>query len=99
MDTGLTGRFVLRKLILFLSIFMMTPVVMSDDDSDETKLLKSWGFEFNSKGLLVFTEQQPVVEYSHWKHDSVVTRNVELADNQNKTLEPLVISSKNETTD
>ncbi len=74
----------------------MTPVLPADQDSDENRLLKSWGFKFNAQGKLLFKAGDvPVKEYKPWNPEFSGFKASELQTNQNKIIDPLVISSKN----
>ena len=88
--------FKLNKIILLLSAVLMAPVLMADQHSDENRLLKSWGFQFNTSGKLIFKAGSEMdTEYQPWSPDLSNYQVLELEKNSQKILEPLVISSKN----
>lgn len=84
------------KSILLTSLLLMSTVVLADKDSDETRLLKSWGFQFNSTGQLVFNAVNKVEPtYQPWSPEIPDNQLTEPQAFPSKILQPLVISSKN----
>ena len=88
----------LVKKILFLSAILTMPMLSADQHSDENRLLKSWGFEFSTQGLLIFkSTSKKQSEYQPWNPELLNHQLVEPEKNTTKILQPLVISSKNNT--
>lgn len=84
------------KRIFLTSLIMMSTAVLADKDSDETRLLKSWGFQFNSTGQLVFNAVKKVEPaYQPWSPEIPDYQLTEQQAFPSKILQPLVISSKN----
>ena len=83
------------KIMLFLACFGFVPSLVADPDSDENRLLKSWGFQFNTQGKLIFNIA-PVKnqQYLPWNPDLSDYRSMTPVKNPPKTIDPLVISSK-----
>ena len=67
----------------------------ADKDSDEYRLLKSWGLEFNAKGQLRFREgNAESSEYQSWKPELTRFQSEPLLKKNQVDIEPLIISSK-----
>ncbi len=83
------------KTILFLTFFCFASSLTADQNSDENRLLKSWGFQFNTQGKLIFnTDPVKNQQYLPWSPDLSDYRSMTPVKNPPKTIDPLVISSK-----
>ncbi|MCP4075137.1 MAG: hypothetical protein GY744_03005 [Gammaproteobacteria bacterium] len=83
------------KTMLFLCCFCCASSLIADQNSDENRLLKSWGFQFNTQGKLIFSiAPQKNQQYLPWSPDLSSYKPVNPAKNPPKTIDPLVISSK-----
>ena len=84
------------KVILFLSTLLLASTLIADQHSDENRLLKSWGFEFNTQGLLIFqSDNKQDSGYQPWSPDISGYQLTEPEKIPAKIQQPLVISSKN----
>ena len=87
------------KCILVLVGLLMATMSIADQHSDESRLLKKWGFQFNAKGLLMFNlAPQEARKYRPWNPDLSNYLAFTPEVNSPKTLDPLIISSKNKNT-
>ena len=88
------------KIKLFLSTLLVVSTLNADQHSDENRLLKSWGFQFNAQGRLIFkSENKKQPEYQPWSPEQLNFQLTEPGKNPAKVLQPLVISSKNKSED
>jgi len=84
------------KLFIFLSALLVAPMLTADQHSDENRLLKSWGFQFNTQGQLIFkSTNMKQSEYQPWNPELLNIESSEPEKNSAIILQPLVLSSKN----
>ncbi len=83
------------KTILILACFCFISSLSADQHSDENRLLKSWGFQFNTQGKLIFnTAPQGDQQYLPWSPDLSNYQSMTPKINPPKAIDPLIISSK-----
>lgn len=86
----------MTKVLIFIIASLIASGLCADKHSDENKLLKSWGFTFNSEGRLIFNaEKSQGKVYQPWNPDLSNYMAAEPLENSQTVLDPLVISSKN----
>lgn len=69
--------------------------ILADQDSEESRLLKSWGMQFDTQGKLRFQPVKKPSKYSPWKPDLSAYQQIKSTQTSTEMLKPLVISSRN----
>jgi len=88
MDTDMRTMFL-------LGCFCFASSLTADQHSAENRLLKSWGFQFDTQGKLIFNSApQKNQQYLPWSPDLSNYQSMTPVKNPPKTIDPLVISSK-----
>jgi len=83
-----------------LLLLLISPFLLADKDSDENRLLKSWGFQFDAQGILVFnaiSEVEGKSDYQPWNPDFTGSRVTQPYITPPQILDPLIIGSKDKT--
>lgn len=79
-----------------LSLIFVVSTVGADRDSEEYRLLKSWGMQFDTLGKLRFRPEKNIAsKHSPWKPDLSAYRSIDSTQVRSEMLKPLVISSRN----
>lgn len=86
----------MKQIMLLTGLLILSPALVADQDDDESRLLKSWGFQFDAQGQLIFNStRQESSKYQPWTPQFSADQASKPGTSLQKPLDPLVITSKN----
>jgi len=87
----------MKTILILLTLNVVWSTVQADRDSDEYRLLKTWGMQFDTQGKLRFRpEENKTSQYNPWNPDLSAYQSINANQEKPEILQPLVISSRNQ---
>ena len=84
-----------KREIMTLLLLLLATTVLADRDSEEYRLLKSWGIQFDAQGKLRFKpDEKKPTPYHPWKPDLSAYQALDAIQTRPEILKPLIISSR-----
>lgn len=84
-----------KREIITLLLILLATTVQADRDSEEYRLLKSWGIQFDEQGKLRFRlDEGKTSPYHPWNPDLSAYQAIDALQARPEILKPLIISSR-----